>query len=141
MSHRNKGSFVALDARTGAALWATPGRAGDNAAMLVAGETLFALTTDAELIVSKATRTGFDERRRYTVAASPTWAHPVVTRAGILVKDAETLALWRIEPSRTIVRTGGNNWGVSSRTEKIHAIQALAARCPRVVRRAGPSPA
>jgi outer membrane protein assembly factor BamB len=97
MSHRNKGSFVALDARTGAALWATPGRAGDNAAVLVAGETLLLLTTDGELIVSRATRTGFEERRRYTVAASPTWAHPVVTRAGIVVKDAETLALWRLE--------------------------------------------
>jgi len=97
MSHRNKGSFIALDARTGAALWATPGRAGDNAAVLVAGETLLLLTTDGELIVSRATRTGFEERRRYTVAASPTWAHPVVTRAGIVVKDAETLALWRLE--------------------------------------------
>jgi outer membrane protein assembly factor BamB len=97
MSHRNKGSFVALDARTGAALWATPGRAGDNAAALVAGETLLLLTTDGELIVSKANRAGFEERRRYTVAASATWAHPVVTRAGILVKDAETLALWRLE--------------------------------------------
>ena len=97
MSHRNKGSFVAVDAQTGAALWATPGRAGDNAAALVAGETLFLLTTDGELIVSKASRAGFEQRRRYTVAASPTWAHPVVTRAGILVKDAETLALWRLE--------------------------------------------
>jgi len=97
MSHRNKGSFVAVDAQTGAALWATPGRAGDNATALVAGETLFLLTTDAELIVSKANRAGFEERRRYTVAASATWAHPVVTRAGILVKDAETLALWRLQ--------------------------------------------
>jgi outer membrane protein assembly factor BamB len=97
LSHRNKGSFVALDAATGATRWAAPGRAGDNAAVLVGGETLFLLTTDAELIVSKASPAGFDERRRYTVAASPTWAHPVVTRAGILVKDAETLALWRLQ--------------------------------------------
>lgn len=97
MSQRNKGSFVALDARTGAMLWATPGRAGDNAAVLVGGETLFLLNTDAELIVSRANRTGFEERRRYVVAATPTWAHPVVTRAGVLVKDAETLVLWRIE--------------------------------------------
>jgi len=33
----------------------------------------------------------------YTVAQSPTWAHPVPTAKGVLVKDLDSLALLRLE--------------------------------------------
>ena len=33
--------------------------------------------------------------RRYRVADTETWAHPVPTREGILIKDLDSLALWR----------------------------------------------
>jgi len=65
--------------------------------VLVAGDTLFLLSNDADLIVAKASRSSFEERKRYTVAKSPTWAHPRIGNSGILIKDAETLTLWRIE--------------------------------------------
>jgi outer membrane protein assembly factor BamB len=97
MSNKNKGRFVALDANTGKTLWATSGREGDNAAVLTAGGSLFLLTSDGELIVAKAGGTGFEQLRRYTVAKSPVWAHPVLAGNRILVKDAEMLTLWKAE--------------------------------------------
>jgi len=97
MSTRNKGQFVALDAATGKTLWSSAGRAGENAAVLTAGDKLFLLTTDAELIVAKVNGAAFEQVRRYTVAKSPTWAQPVIAEKTILVKDAEMLTSWGIE--------------------------------------------
>jgi outer membrane protein assembly factor BamB len=97
LSHRNKGQFFCLDARTGATLWTSDGRQGENAAMVSAGDVLFLLTNDAELIVARKSAKGFEPIRRYTVAESPTWAHPVVMGPRILIKDASTLALWSLD--------------------------------------------
>jgi outer membrane protein assembly factor BamB len=96
-SHKNRGRFVALDARTGKTLWATAGREGDNAAVLTSGDKLFLLTSDAELILAKANSSGLEQLRRYSVAQSPTWAHPVLAGKHILVKDAESLTLWSLD--------------------------------------------
>ena len=95
-SHKNRGQFVALDAATGKTLWTTTGREAENAVVLTAGDTLFLLTNNADLIVARAGSAGFDLLRRYTVAQSPTWAHPLLTDKGILIKDAESLTLWSI---------------------------------------------
>ena len=97
MSQRNSGQFVALDAATGKSLWETKGREGDNTAVLTGGDTLFLLTSEAEFIVAKASGAAFQEIRRYTVAKSPTYAHPVVAGKNVLIKDAENLTLWSIE--------------------------------------------
>jgi outer membrane protein assembly factor BamB len=97
MSHKNQGQFVALDAATGKTLWTSAGREGENAALVSAGDKLFLLTNDAELIVAKASRTAFEPLRRYTVANSPTWANPLFSGKCILIKDAETLTLWSLE--------------------------------------------
>ena len=95
---RNKGQFVGLDAATGRLLWETRGREGDNAAIVDLGSALLWLTSGAELVVSEKAADAFSELRRYTVADSPTWAHPVPTAAGILIKDERSLALWRAQP-------------------------------------------
>jgi outer membrane protein assembly factor BamB len=97
MSHKRLGRFIALDARTGKTLWTTTGREGDNSAILTSGDKLFLLTSDAELIVARINRTRFEQIRRYTVAKSPTWAHPVLVGRNILVKDADMLTLWGID--------------------------------------------
>ena len=97
MSHKNKGSFVTLDASTGKTLWETAGREGDNAAVLVGGDKLFLLTSDAVMIVAKAAGVAFEPLRRYTVAKSPVYAHPVISGGNILIKDVETLTLWSAE--------------------------------------------
>lgn len=96
-SQYKKGQFFAMDARTGATRWTSPPRQGDNAALLISGGNLILLKDDAELIVAKAGDKAFEPLRRYTVAGSPTWAHPLVLRNGVVIKDATTLALWTVE--------------------------------------------
>jgi hypothetical protein len=70
---------------------------GNNAAIIGAGEFLFLLPTNAELIVARANAQNFDVIRRYSVADSPTWAHPVVLDNRVLIKDQSTLSLWKLE--------------------------------------------
>ena len=94
LSNLKHGQFFCLDARNGATLWASEGRQADNAAVIDGGSVLFLLTNDAELIVARKTGKGFEPLRKYSVADSPTWAHPVVLNNGILIKDLSTLALW-----------------------------------------------
>jgi outer membrane protein assembly factor BamB len=95
-SHLKKGQFFCLDARTGATLWTGSPRAGDNAAILASSSTLFSLTPDGQLLIAKPTAKSLGEVRRYEVAESPTWAHPVVLEDGFLIKDLKTLARWGI---------------------------------------------
>jgi len=98
MSHKNKGQFFCLDlANGGKTLWTGDPRQGENAAMLVAGNTLFALTNDAELIVTSTATKGATLIKKYKVADSPTWAHPAIVGKRILVKDETSLALLSLE--------------------------------------------
>jgi outer membrane protein assembly factor BamB len=95
-SHLKKGQLFCLNAGTGATLWTGPPRSGDNAAMLASSTTLYALLTDGQLVIAKPTAQGLNEIRRYQVAESPTWAHPVVLADGVLIKDLKTLARWGV---------------------------------------------
>ena len=49
-------------------------------------------------MVARPTPKGLGEIRKYVVADSPTWAHPVVLADGFLIKDAKTLARWSVNP-------------------------------------------
>jgi outer membrane protein assembly factor BamB len=94
---KRKGQFVCLDARTGKTLWATTGREAANASVLNAGANLLYLTDDGTLVVARKNPKAFEMVSRYTVAESATWPQPVVAGREILVKDINSLALWRIE--------------------------------------------
>jgi outer membrane protein assembly factor BamB len=96
-SHYKRGTFFCLDAKTGVTRWTSPPRQADNAAIVVAGENLLLLKDDGELIVARASGKSFEPLHHYTVAESPTWAHPLVLRKGVVIKDRETLALWSVE--------------------------------------------
>jgi outer membrane protein assembly factor BamB len=92
LSSLKKGQFFALDADTGKTLWQGPGRMGENAAILnLGGKVLLLLTNEANLIVLPATAKEYLPAAQYTVAPSPTWAHPVVMGRRILVKDQNSL--------------------------------------------------
>ncbi|MGH9755298.1 MAG: PQQ-binding-like beta-propeller repeat protein [Blastocatellia bacterium] len=97
MSHRNKGQFFCLDAATGKTLWTGDPRQGENAAMVIADDTIFSLTNDADLIVTSAADKGAKVIRKYRVAEKPTWAHPAIVGKNILIKDETTLAMWGLE--------------------------------------------
>ena len=93
MTSRQKGQFFAVDADTGKAVWQSPGRMGENAAILnLGGKALLFLTNEANLIVQPADAKAYAPVAQYTVAASPTWAHPLVLGRRILIKDETTLA-------------------------------------------------
>jgi outer membrane protein assembly factor BamB len=97
-THLKKGQLFCLDARTGATQWTGSPRSGDNAAVLASSSMLFALTPDAQLLVARPTPKGLGEIRKYEVADSATWAHPVVLADGFLIKDVKTLARWSVNP-------------------------------------------
>jgi outer membrane protein assembly factor BamB len=93
-THRNRGQFFALDLRSGKTVWTSPGRQGENASLMVAGDVLLATTTDGELLALRRDPKAFNVVRRYTVADSPIWAHPAPAGSGILFKDASVLSYW-----------------------------------------------
>src|SRR5438445_2781032 len=94
MSQRNSGQFFCVDAKTGKTLWTSAPRQATNAAIVRAGGLLFLLKDDAELIVAKASPSGFEPVKRYTVANSATWAQPTISGNRIFVKDVSDLTLW-----------------------------------------------
>lgn len=96
LSSRRKGQVFCVDAITGTARWATEGRAAAQAAILSAGPNLVILTTDGELIVVTRSPERFEELRRYSLAATPTWAQPVLLGRQILIRDADSIALWAL---------------------------------------------
>ena len=51
---------------------------------------------DAELIVARSSRNGFEPLKRYIVADSATWAQPAVSGNRIFVKDVSSLSLWTL---------------------------------------------
>lgn len=88
LSSKKKGQIVAVDAATGALKWATEGRAGDQAAILLTPAHVLVLTTGGELVLLRRSPARYDEERRYTVAESATWAVPVLLPDGLIVRDA-----------------------------------------------------
>ncbi len=94
LSHRNRGQFFALDLASGKTQWTTPGRDGENASVISAGELLLLSTTNAELIVARANPSKLDEVRRYKIAESAVWAHPAIAARVILIKDVDKLICW-----------------------------------------------
>ena len=91
-SSTRSGQFVALDAATGAVRWASEGREGDHASVLLSGDNLLLLTSDAELLVADADGGAFAISRQYEIADGATWAMPVPLPDGLLVRDAASLA-------------------------------------------------
>jgi outer membrane protein assembly factor BamB len=97
MTHKKKGAYFCLDARTGATQWITAGRDGDNAALLTTASSLLILNDSGELLVVKENPKAYEMVRKYHVADSATWSGPSFAGQRLLIKDVNTLALWRIE--------------------------------------------
>jgi outer membrane protein assembly factor BamB len=90
-SAKKKGQFVALDVKTGTVRWATEGREGEHASVLLTPKHIVFLTNGADLIIARRNTAAFTVERRYEVADSPTWAVPVLLGADVLVRDATGL--------------------------------------------------
>jgi outer membrane protein assembly factor BamB len=96
LSHKARGQYFAIDAKSGAVLWLGAPRTAENTAVLKAGDLLFLLNADAELIVAKGSLAGFEPVARYRVGSAATWAQPVISGNRIFVKDVTSLSLWTI---------------------------------------------
>ncbi|MEE2638256.1 MAG: PQQ-binding-like beta-propeller repeat protein [Acidobacteriota bacterium] len=90
-STKRGGQFVALNAATGAVVWASEGRAGDFATALLAGERLVLLTGEAELIVAATDTDVFRIEHVFEVANGATWAMPVPLQDGLIIRTDDTL--------------------------------------------------
>ncbi len=97
-STMKKGQFFALNAETGKTLWQSPGRMGESAVLLnVGGKSLLLLTNEAKLIVQPVNAKEYAPTAEYTVASTPTWAHPVIIRDRLLIKDETTLRSLKLQ--------------------------------------------
>ena len=92
-SSKRKGQFVAVDAKTGALKWATEGREGEHASLLLTPQHVIFLTNNADLIVAKRGTPTFAVEKRYEVAEAATWAMPVLLGSTLLVRDATGIML------------------------------------------------
>ena len=96
LTSRNSGQYYAVEAGSGQVLWTSEGRQARNAAMARAGDVLFSLEDDGELVILRASRSGFEPLRRYTVAGDETWPQPALSGDRVFVKDVSTLTLWTL---------------------------------------------
>ena len=97
LSHLNSGQYFGLDLETGQVLWRSDPRQAENAAVVRAGDTICSLEDDAELVILRSSRTGFEPVKRYDVAMSETWAQPTISGSRLFVKDISALTLWSLE--------------------------------------------
>src|SRR5262245_11411180 len=97
LSAMNSGQFFWADAKTGKTLWTSNPRQAGNAAIVHAGNLLFVLKDDAQLMIARSSPGGFEPIKTYTVADSATWPAPSISGNRIFVRDLSTLALWTID--------------------------------------------
>ncbi len=96
LSTRNMGQYFSVDAKTGKTLWTSEPRQAAQAAIVRAGNVVFSLEDDGELVVFRSGATAFEPLGRYKVAESETWTQPAISGNRVFVKDVSTLALWTL---------------------------------------------
>jgi len=96
LTTRNSGQYYGVDVNSGKTLWLSEPRQATNAAVAKAGNVVFFLEDDGELIVTRGNPTGFETIKRYQVADSETWTQPTISGKRIFVKDLSSLTLWTL---------------------------------------------
>jgi len=96
LTSRNMGQYYVMDAKSGKTLWSSEPRAAAQAALVRAGNILFSLENDSELVVFRPSKAGLEELKRYKVADADTWTQPAISGNRIFVKDVSTLTLWTL---------------------------------------------
>lgn len=91
MSYKRKGQFVALDAATGATKWATEGREGEHASVLLAPKHVLFLSNIGTLTIATRSSAAFAADKKYELGTSETWALPIVAGSDLIVRDATSV--------------------------------------------------
>jgi outer membrane protein assembly factor BamB len=90
-----KGQLVAVDPASGERRWSSEPGLGEHASLVVLGDQLLVLGSDATLRVFATAGEGAPRQlATFEVASSPTWSHPVPLADGLLVRDAGHLVRW-----------------------------------------------
>lgn len=93
----DKGTFFCLKADTGESVWAdTTGRGGNFGVILDAGSVMLALCGNSSMVAFKPGEK-FEQVAAIKVAATPTYAHPIITGNSVYVRDADSVILLTIE--------------------------------------------
>lgn len=95
-SHLRKGTMLGLDAASGDVLWRGDARYGEHSSLVALGPRhVLSLLSEGEMVVFERDGDQLTEVLRREVAPSPTWAHPLVTEDGVLIKDLDRLRYLR----------------------------------------------
>lgn len=94
LSQKRKGQYFALDPATGAVRWTSAGGQGENAAFVVSGDSVLVLQGDGTLFTLTGSAATFAPSNHGRVAETATYAYPVPTEQGLLIKDENGLALY-----------------------------------------------
>jgi outer membrane protein assembly factor BamB len=97
LSMKRSGFLFCANAKDGKIIWQSEGRFADYASILSAGNLALVLTNAGQLIVVDGKADKYQPVATYTVADTPTWAHPVLFGDRLLIKDREKLTLWQIK--------------------------------------------
>jgi outer membrane protein assembly factor BamB len=96
LSTRNSGQYFSIDAASGKTLWLSDPRQAGHASIATAGDLIFSLEDDGELVVLRNSATAFEPLRRYKVADTQTWTQPAYSGNRVFVKDVSSLTLWTL---------------------------------------------
>lgn len=96
MAQRNSGQYYGVDMKSGKTFWNSEPRQGAKVAIQRAGNVIFLLESDGELVIARPSQTAFDVVKRYKVADAETWSQPAISGNRIFVKDVSTLTLWTL---------------------------------------------
>jgi hypothetical protein len=68
----------------------------DRVAILRAGDLVFSLQDNGDLLIFRSGGTSFEQLKKYTVAQSETWTQPTISGNRIFVKDVSNLTLFTL---------------------------------------------
>ncbi len=90
LSAKRRGQFVALDAKTGVLKWATDGREGEHASVLLLPRHIIFLSNTGALAVARRGTAAFELEKKYEGigTAGEAWAIPAFLGASLIVRDA-----------------------------------------------------
>ena len=92
----NTAGFICLDFATGKLAWRN--RAVGKGALTYADGHLYILSEDAVVGLAEATSAGYQEKGRFEIKDQgwPSWAHPVVSRGRLYIRNQGVLASYDI---------------------------------------------
>jgi outer membrane protein assembly factor BamB len=95
----NRNNLFCINAETGSTAWTDANARGSRGfgSIVCAGSVLAVLSNNSELIFYKPDGKAYGEIAKYKVAESEIYAHPVISKNRIYVKDQDSLAMWVVE--------------------------------------------